>query len=121
MGYESKLYIVEKSDHIDEIHGKRFAEAIATFDLSVFYELSDKFRHKEKTDCYLYCEGKVILVDNYGEELREANLPFVIDILEQALRDGIDYRRIYPLLNMLRAFEDQREKWGELVVLHYGY
>ena len=121
MGYESRLYIVEKTDYINEELGKRFADDIARFDLSVFYELSDKFRNKEKTDCYIYDGDEVILKDKYGEELREANLPFVIDILEKVLGEGIDYRRIYPLLSMLRAFKDQREKWGELVVLHYGY
>ena len=119
MGYESRLYIVEKSEFDYEEVGKRFAEVIAIYNASCFPAIADRLRQAEKTDCYIYDGNEMILKDCYGKELREADLPFVIDILEEELSKGEDYRRLKPLLYMLKGFEV--EKWGELVVLHYGY
>ena len=119
MGYESKLFIVEKSELVLEEVGKRFAEVIAIYNASCFPAMADKLREAEKTDCCIYDGDEMILKDKYGKELTEASIPFVIDILEEELNKGEDYRRIKPLMYMLKGFE--MEKWRELAVLHYGY
>lgn len=122
MGYESRLYVVEKSD-IRNDTDKRYAEVVAMFDMCKFYALSDILKKQKETDCYIYADDRntKIVKDRYDEKLTEASIPFVISILEKILEGGETYRRIYPLLNALKAFNEQKNKWGELAVLHYGY
>lgn len=123
MGYESRLYVVEKSMLTPDKDGKRYANVIAMFDMCKFYELSDILREQKETDCYIFADdgNTEILEDRYDQKLTEASIPFVISILEKILKSGEGYRRIYPLLNALKAFNEQKDKWGELAVLHYGY
>lgn len=123
MGYESKLYIVEKSSLTPDKDGKRYADVIAMFNMRKFYELSDVLGEQKETDCYIFADdgNTKILEDRYDQKLTESSIPFVISILERILQDGKDYRRIYPLLNALKAFDEQKDKWGDIVVLHYGY
>ena len=123
MGYESKLYVVEKSNLTPDKDGKRYADVIAMFNMRKFYELSDILREQKETDCYIFADdgNTEILEDRYDQKLTEASIPFVISILEKILKSGETYRRIYPLLNALKAFNEQKDKWGELAVLHYGY
>lgn len=124
MGYESKLYVVEKSSYINT-DGRRFANVIAMFDMRKYYYLSSILRDKPKTDCYIYFDGsdKEVTEDRYGEPLKEAELKTVINILEKDIAKGENYRRIFPLLSMLKTFEKQRREglWGDIAILHYGY
>ena len=123
MGYESKLYIAEKANWQNE-NGKTYARVIAMFDLCKFYPLSTVLRYKQKTNCYFYTDDdKEVLEDKYGEALTETKVETVIDILEKVVNNGETYRRIFPLLSMLKTIDKQQKdgKWGEIVVLHYGY
>lgn len=122
MGYESRLYVVEKSD-IRNDTGKRYAEVIAMFNICKCYELSDILTRQKETDCYIYADdgNTKIVKDRYDEKLTEVSIPFVISTLEKILEGRETYRRIYPLLNALKAFNEQKDKWGDIVVLHYGY
>lgn len=123
MGYESKLYIAEKANWQNE-NGKTYASIIAMFDLCKFYPLSTVLRYKQKTNCYFYTDDdKEVLEDQYGEALTETKVETVIDILEKVVNNGETYRRIFPLLSMLKTIDKQQKdgKWGEIVVLHYGY
>lgn len=124
MGYESKLYIVEKS-HLRDDDGMVYAQVIATFDMCKCYFLSDVLVKGSKTNCYFYADdgNTKVLEDKYGDELTEASVDDVIEVLEKAVEIGEDYRRIFPLLSMLKTFSEQQKnnKWGNLVVLHYGY
>lgn len=122
MGYESRLYIVQKYEHgISDDNGKVYGEVIAMFNVCTFYELSNVLRDQPATNCYIFDGYKNITKDLYGEPLTESSLPLVINTLEQILTSGEDYRRIYPLLSMLKTFEEQKNRWGNLIVLHYGY
>ena len=50
MGYESKIYIIEKTNYSwAEENGMKYARVLAMFDVSKFYELSDWFRNKPDT------------------------------------------------------------------------
>lgn len=42
-------------------------------------------------------------------------------IVENGAKNGVDYRRIFPLLATLKAFESYNNQWGDIAVLHYGY
>lgn len=124
MGYESKLYIVEKT-HVVDRYGKKWGDVVAMLDLSKYYNLSDVLRNKSKTDCYIIAEdgNTEINLDRYGDELTESDLKTVIDIMEKDVAEGENYRRIFPALSMLKTLEEQKKAgiWGDLVVLHYGY
>ena len=119
MGYESIIYVVKKSSFSPDESGKRFASVIAMFNACKFYGLPEVF--KMKTDCYIYADdgNTSITKDRYGDELTEAPLADVIKFLENELQCGETYRRIKPLLALLKGFD--MEQLENLVCLHYGY
>ena len=129
MGYESKIYIIEKTKYSwDEENGMKYARVLAMFDLAMFdvskfYELSDWFRNKPATKHYIYADDgdTQIIEDRYGDTLKEASVEDVIDRLERIVENGKDYKRIFPLLAALKAFESHSNQWGNIAVLHYGY
>lgn len=123
MGYESKLYVVEKSDHRFPDEEMRYCQVIAIFDLCKFYPLSSVINHYPKTECYFYADdgNTKVLEDMYGDPLREIPIEDVIDILETELDSNNDYRRIYPTLAALKTLSHRKHQWGSLAVLHYGY
>ena len=83
MGYESKIYVVEKSHLSPDEDGKRFAEVVAMFNACKFPGLSELF--KSKTDYYIYSDdgNTRITKDRYGDELTETPLSDVINFLEE--------------------------------------
>lgn len=124
MGYESKIYIVRKTNcSLNENDEMKYAEILVMFDMSKFYELSDWFRNKPATKHYIYADdgNTQIIKDGYGGALKEASVKEVINRLERIVENGEDYRRIFPLLATLRVFEAQNNRWGDIAVLHYGY
>ena len=126
MGYESKIYIIEKTNcSWAEENGMKYAKVLAMFDVSKFYELSDWFRNKPATKHYIYADDgdTQIVEDKYGDTLKEASVKEVIDKLERIVevKNGVDYGRIFPLLAALKAFESHSNQWGNIAVLHYGY
>ena len=126
MGYESKIYIVEKTNlFCNEENGMKYAKVLAMFDVSKFYELADWFSNKPATKHYIYADDgdTEIIEDRYGDTLKEASVKEVIDRLEKIVEveNGVDYGRIFPLLAALKVFEEQSNHWGNIAVLHYGY
>ena len=91
--------------------------------MSKFYELSDWFRNKPATKHYIYADDgdTQIVEDRYGDTLKEASVEEVVEKLERIVENGEDYRRIFPLLAALKAFESHSNQWGNIAVLHYGY
>jgi hypothetical protein len=127
MGYESKLYIVEKfkGSLREKDKGKAYVQVIAMFDMCKFYELSGVLTKQPETDCYFYADdgNTKILEDKYGDPLTESSIELVIEVLEEIVENGEDYRRIFPLLSALKTFKEQKDKgiWKNIAVLHYGY
>jgi hypothetical protein len=123
MGYESKFYIVEKSTMADRESGMKYASVIAMFDMCKMGSLINVF--EKKTDCYIYAsDGNTkILEDMYGDALTEATVEDVLYVLEEAVKNGEDYRRIFPLMSALKSFNElqNNNRWSNIVVLHYGY
>lgn len=122
MGYESKIYVVTKSDLKDE-NDMRYANLIAMFDMGKYPTLSGVF--KKQTDCYIFADdgNTKILEDRYGASLTEANIDDVIRVLEDNVYSEEPYRRTLPLLVTLETIKSQVESkyWNNVAILHYGY
>ena len=124
MGYESKLYIVEKQNKFS-FEEKRYARVIAMFDLCKHNTITDFLKHCPETDCYFFADdGRTkVLKDKYNVSLKETTLPIIINKLEQIIDEGETYRRVFPLLALLKTINVQQNNnmWNDVVVLHYGY
>lgn len=119
MSYEHRIYIIDKPSWNPDETGKKFAKVIASFNFCSYPNFQNVF--KRKTDCYIYADhgDERIFEDFYGEELTESALSDVIKFLENEVQRGETYRRIKPLLGLLKSFDESQ--WKNLVCLHYGY
>ncbi len=116
MGYESRLYIVKKCDAIN------YAEVIARFDCSKMDSKSWIELFNKPFDCKMYMEDGNTLIeeDNYGDKLKSAEFPTVIEWLEKEVEKS-DYRRLKPLLSLLKGFDLSQWGDGEMEIVHFGY
>lgn len=119
MGYESRLYVVEKGV-TKGLNGYRYCEVIAVFNLCKVYEVSNKMGQYPETDGFVYAsDGNTeITEDCYGAPLKEIPIKDAIQILKAAAEND-DYRRYKPCLGLLKSFDESQ--WQDIVVLHYGY
>ena len=122
MGYESKLFVVEKSNYIFvSTENRKYAQIIAMVDMC---QLGNGFATRflggnyPPTDCDVYYNDELLTEDRYGKPLIEIPLEDLIKYFETAEKDE-HYRRNTLVLNLLKGFD--RYEWGDLVVLHYGY
>ena len=122
MGYESRIYVVEKSNFIDP-DDSRWAEIIASYNMCKYPPLDNHFRTCNDTDVYIFDnDGNTrIVTDKYDKPLKESAIEDVIEVLEKDVAEGEYYRRTLPLLNMLKAFAEHKSDWRNLTILHYGY
>ena len=122
MGYESRFYIVNKTD-IKSMSKKRYwAQVIAMFDLGKVYAVSSPIRDKyQATDVYIYAddENTEITKDRYGEPLIEIPLDDMIQLMKKVITSEDYYRKYNPFLQLLKGFH--KSDWENLVVLHYGH
>lgn len=122
MGYESKIYIVEKSSIKDD-DGMIYAQVISMFNMCKMGSLINVF--EKKTDCYFYADdgNTKVLEDCYSDLLTEAEIEDFIYVLKEAIDNGETYRRIFPLLAFLETIYEQQKdgKWKDIALLHYGY
>jgi hypothetical protein len=120
MEYKSKLYIIEnyKRLKLSKENPKYYAKVIATFDMSEF-NFGNIF--KKKTNCYIYADdgNTEILEDTYGEPLKESNFEKVINYLENYRNTEEHYKRVMPLLGLLKGFDIG--EWDNLTILRYGH
>lgn len=132
MGYESKIYIVNRSTYKNPKTEKTLISAleIASFDLcvmgnnSAFYGVFDR-----EIDFDMYMpgvdeQGREIMeftrFDCYGEHLKMCELSALLDVLKQA-EEKEHYRRLPPLIAMLQAFIDGAGEWGDLRAVRYAH
>lgn len=114
MGYESQLFIADRYDN-------GYMNVIASFNLCKmgygigFHEL---FKEPVGRDIWMPGIGDEIEEDMYGAELKHTDINTVIEWLE-TYGVNIKYRRITPLLNLLKGFE--QSEWEDLRVIHYGH
>lgn len=120
MGYESRLYVVQKTTSMSYNSSLRWAEKIAVFDLCKVPAVSCKMRAYKATDAFVYADdgNTEITMDDCGEPLKEIPVSDAIVILEAAA-ERENYWRYRPCIAFLKAV--QEEKQEDVVVLHYGY
>ena len=118
MGYESKLYVVNKRGSLNG-ESKQWGEIIAVFNMCKFGAFNDIFT--KETDCFIYADdgNTEITKDKYGDSLKEASIEKVIEYLENYKESQEHYRRVEPLLKLLKGFD--LTEWEDLIILHYGY
>lgn len=118
MGYESRVYVVNKTSMMDG-DNKRYGQIVAMFDICKFNGFDGIF--KTETDCYIYADDgdTQITKDKYGDPLKEATIDEVINYLEKFAAKQKPYRRVTPLLELLKGFDPS--EWEDLIVIHYGY
>ena len=124
MGYESKIYIVRKSDYRRPHEEKVWAEEIAIIDMCKCYILSGILRNKPATDCYIYADdgNTRIEEDRYGSPLTETPLHEALQIVQDVIaKTPYDYWRYNVLLATLQSVYDFVGDDDSFVVLHYGY
>ena len=137
MGYESRIYVVEKNENYKPYVDKDYyyGSVVAMFDLcgmassGQFLRLVDASR---PTDTAIHVDGKLVVNDPYGEPLKEMTIVDVISSLEDEAATS-DYRRLGPVIGLLRGFNEAQWQWTykdehgnmkskpSLCVLHYGY
>ena len=121
MGYESKFYIIQKSNLPNSgDNGKKWGNVIASFDMCKIGASSWLSKYPE-TEHYFYADdgNTEVIEDDYGEPLREIPINDLINILEND-SELVHYRRFKPFLALLKGF-DQNQFDNNLVVLHYGH
>ena len=116
MGYESKLYVVDKHDW--KWCEEKWGEVIASFDLC---RVPINFAHYPATDCYIFSDDgdTKITEDKYGSPLREIPMNELINMIENVIKETDYYRRYQPCLSLLKGFNPK--DWENLIVLHYGH
>lgn len=120
MGYESRTFIMNVHES-SPLMGKKWAEWIAIIELSCMgYSNGWMKTFTKPVDYAIYMPDadEEIQEDCYGDKLMAASIDDVITCLERIEADR-HYRRIPPLLAMLKSFD--RSEWDELQVVHYGY
>ena len=132
MGYESRLYVVEKF-HLDrEVdianEEKSYASIVGMIDLCGCEEEFLKIREFPETDCYIYVDGKQCYEDKYSEPLKEATIDETLALLHKGYANsfkyysnGYGYRRYQLAISMLEGFKLADMCSDNIVVLHYGY
>lgn len=127
MGYESTLIIgIERG--FSAKHNKKeytFVDPVAVLDISCCYDLSgdaDVFRKASDNDRY-YTEvfGKRVFEDCYGEDMKISDVHTVFNWLNSEKNRDPGYRRFMMLNSLLKSYEENPDKWEELIVLHYGH
>lgn len=138
MGYESKIFIVDVKSHnqfaIDKITNKPildennspviykgYGQIIAMIDMcKMGYDNGWKELFTNEIDYYIYAEDgdHDTNTDCYGEHIKSGDINTIIAWLENRIKID-DYRRLKPLLHLLKSFN--LDEWKDLQVLHYGY
>lgn len=120
MGYDSKLIFVDKSKLFFDKDGFTFAEKIAEIDLCKMGDgpFRELIKNAKYTDCYYYADdgNTAIKEDRYDERLKEVGLEELKEVL---IDDG--YRRIAPALALINSFIENKKKWRNIKILHFGH
>lgn len=123
MGYESRLYIVNKTKQRNLDDSRQWAQVIATIELGKVYPFSDWFRKQKETQCYFYdTDGNTeIFEDRCGDILKEADLADTLLQLEKVSKtDG--YWRYKVAIDLITSIINATIGYpADIVVLHFGH
>lgn len=123
MGYESRLYVVERNVHKNKDGEPSwvYGEKIAMFNLCCMgrdWDIDGIFSEPIDFPIEYDAKGNDVYEDLYGQHCGMADIDTVIESLEE-FAEHDDYRRIEPVLCLLKGFDKSR--WKDLRVVHYGY
>lgn len=129
MGYESRIYIVDKGTIVDPEYDKRFANILMVFNLGkITVDLEEWYRKQKPTGCYIYKDdgNTAILEDECGDSLREMDLidcyNAISDEIDRRVGQGVIHvieRALLGALDVLMDKYDYRD--DRIKCLHYGY
>lgn len=112
MGYEHKIIIIEENSF----------SKIAEYDLCCLgYAKNFNFQKIFQTPFKheLFINGEARIEDYYSEPLKSCSIDTLIDWLENYEQTEEHYRRIAPLLALLKGFN--QDEWNNLQAVHFGY
>ena len=117
MGYESRLYVVNRVENVWT--GGLWGDKLAVFNMSCVGWNPDKiFTTPIDFNIGYDKNGEPIYNDMYGKRCGMASVSDVISTIE-ALEEREHYRRFKPLLGFLKSFDES--EWDDLRVVHFGY
>ena len=119
MGYESKLYVIEKGS-VKGLSGKIYGMHVAAFEMGCVYEMVEKIKKYPHTDTFFFADdgNTEVTSDAYGEPLTEIPVKDMANIIRELSEHDV-YRRYKPVLAFLDAIDES--EWNNIVVLHYGH
>ncbi len=118
MGYESKIFVVDRSDWLREDDGHLYGRIVAMVDMSCCPGLSSLFTEPADVSIFADNENKSTCVDKYGDEIKSANIQNVIQWCEKQEKEE-HYRRFNPLIGLLKGLNP--DEWKNLMIVHYGH
>ena len=122
MGYESRLYIVEKTTQRN-FDDRQWARIIANIELGKVYPFSDWFRKQRETQCFFYdTDGNTeVFKDHCGDVLKETDLANTLLQLEKVSQaDG--YWRYKVAIDLITSIINATTGYSEnIAVLHFGH
>ncbi len=138
MGYESKVFVVNAVSHNTPKLDKRtqepvldknghpimyrgYGQIVAMIDMcKMGYDNGWKELFTKEIDYYIFAEDgdHDTNTDCYGEHIKSGDINAIIAWLENRIKID-DYRRLKPLLHLLKSFN--LDDWEDLQIVHYGY
>lgn len=121
MGYESRLYVVNRVEI--KFNGELYrvwGEKLARFDMCCIGLYNPEFVFATPIDFPIEYDDndEEVYDDMYGKRCGMASVSAVISAIE-ALEEREHYRRFKPLLGFLKALDES--EWDDLRVVHFGY
>lgn len=134
MSYESKMIVVQRNEYDGRVYG----EEVMRFDLSsvgyglvngryfteIFKTEIDFNLYNMQEENYDHCGtdeyNEKHRIDCYGKHCKYAEIDEVMDYIASS-PELMGYRRTKTFYGMLMMLKANRENWGHLVVVHYGY
>ena len=123
MGYDMRLYVVEKFNtkgFTEEVQDKRHAQIVASVELCGVDRYVDTLREAPATDCYIYVDNEPCVKDKYGKPLTEVTIEEALSKLQQGFANT-GYRRYQLAISMLQGFILAGMNTEDFVVLQYGH
>ena len=127
MGYESKIYVLERIERKDDLTDERdiYSLRIAEFDLCKLgyskeaQNVYDAFKTEVDFPVFYDINNDGVYEDCYGEICKYSHIPELLEAL-RAMERAEHYRRLPPIIKFLEGI-NEKEWEHEIVCVHYGY
>lgn len=128
MGYESKIFIVERYeweilDGVKMVSGDKIMEIdLAKMGYGMYNRKTFPQLFTHEIDFDLYIDGKATKTDCYDEHCKYGDIEALIKWLNIMVKDT-GYRRTKLFLAVLKSIKKQMEDgyWTDVKIVHYGY